>query len=312
MDQIRVYAKAMNRTALGIVNAYFKLNPNTTYSQLKVKFPDSLYDEVEGGFFNTIRPVGVFQSKKIVDELPQKNLQQCHFMKEDEILKTSDGVEICVTSSWGKDALDRLTNHVKQYGIVVAESLEGESFKKGEYRLEMIERVLPIAHVPVKKNYTMIYIGIILILIISAYFLFFAKKDKKETEVIPEPTKKEVVSNYPEVITFNNIYFDVNQSTIKNGSEVDLNKALDYFKKNSTLKVLIVGHADKNDTSKEDYNTKLSLDRANSVKNWLTNHGAIAANIETEGKGYSQSIADNSSEIGREKNRRIEFKILKQ
>lgn len=41
MELIKVYAKAMNRTALGIVNAYFKLHPTVTFKELKEKFPDT-------------------------------------------------------------------------------------------------------------------------------------------------------------------------------------------------------------------------------------------------------------------------------
>ncbi|MBK9248652.1 MAG: hypothetical protein IPM69_11180 [Ignavibacteria bacterium] len=164
--KIKVRGKAMNRTALGIVNAYIQLHPSSTLAQLKTAFPDSLYDEVEGGFFNTIRPIGVFQTKAIVDGLPAKNLQQCHFMKDDEILKTSDGTQICVTSSWGKNALDRLIKHVAQFGIIVEEVKEGESFKRGEYEItKLIER----------NNLISLYIigGIIFLLILL--FLFFGR-----------------------------------------------------------------------------------------------------------------------------------------
>lgn len=169
--KIKVRGKAMNRTALGIFNAYIQLHPSSTLAQLKAAFPDSLYDEVEGGFFNTIRPVGVFQTKTVVDGLPAKNLQQCHFMKDDEILTTSDGKQICVTSSWGKNALDRLIKHVAQYGIIVEEVKEGESFKRGEYEITRLQD---------EKSYMMYYIiGGIILLLVLFYFLFGRAKEEK-------------------------------------------------------------------------------------------------------------------------------------
>lgn len=177
--KIKVRGKAMNRTALGIFNAYLQLHPNATLAQLKAAFPESLYDEVEGGFFNTIRPIGVFQTKAIVDGLPAKNLQQCHFMKDDEILKTSDGTQICVTSSWGKNALDKLIKHVVQFGIIVEEVKEGESFKRGEYEITRLQE---------EKSNTLYYIiGGVILLVVVLFFLFGRKKEEtagKQTSLI--------------------------------------------------------------------------------------------------------------------------------
>ncbi|MBS1538455.1 MAG: hypothetical protein JST20_11990 [Bacteroidetes bacterium] len=184
----------MNRTALGIFNAYIQLHPSSTLSQLKAAFPDSLYDEVEGGFFNTIRPVGVFQTKTIVDGLPAKNLQQCHFIKDDEILKTSDGKQICVTSSWGKNALERLIKHVAQFGIIVEEIKEGESFKRGEYEITRLEE---------NKKHTMYFIiGGLVIVLVLLFILFGRKKEENSATststneiVTPLPLNKSTIFN---------------------------------------------------------------------------------------------------------------------
>jgi OmpA-OmpF porin, OOP family len=55
---------------------------------------------------------------------------------------------------------------------------------------------------------------------------------------------------------------------------------------------------------------KLSGDRAAAVMAYLTSHGVAASRLESQGFGQTKPIADNATEAGRSKNRRVEFKIL--
>lgn len=73
--------------------------------------------------------------------------------------------------------------------------------------------------------------------------------------------------------------------------------------------VEIAGHTD--DTGTPAVNDKLSNDRASSVMKWLVDHGTAAGRLVAKGYGQSAPIADNASEEGRAKNRRVEFRILK-
>jgi len=58
-------------------------------------------------------------------------------------------------------------------------------------------------------------------------------------------------------------------------------------------------------------NQSLSLERAEAVKNWIIQNGGIdPKRIKTRGAGSDEPIADNKTNAGREKNRRIEFKAL--
>jgi outer membrane protein OmpA-like peptidoglycan-associated protein len=71
-------------------------------------------------------------------------------------------------------------------------------------------------------------------------------------------------------------------------------------------RIRIEGHTDNIGT--EDYNRHLSQRRAESVKQYLTQHFDIASDhLDTEGKGEEEPISENSSDTGRYKNRRAEF-----
>lgn len=73
--------------------------------------------------------------------------------------------------------------------------------------------------------------------------------------------------------------------------------------------VEVAGHTD--DTGTPEINQKLSDERAASVQAWLVAHGVVSARLSAKGYGQSQPIADNASEEGRAKNRRVEFRIVK-
>jgi outer membrane protein OmpA-like peptidoglycan-associated protein len=74
------------------------------------------------------------------------------------------------------------------------------------------------------------------------------------------------------------------------------------------MTIEISGHTD--NISSKSFNKELSKKRANSVANYLIKKGIDRKRFTTEGFGYSKPIADNKTEKGRQKNRRVEFKIL--
>ena len=76
------------------------------------------------------------------------------------------------------------------------------------------------------------------------------------------------------------------------------------------LRIRIEGHTD--DTGDAARNDVLSRERALAVRDWLVEHGVAASRLETEGYGASQPIADNATEAGRARNRRVAFRITEQ
>jgi OOP family OmpA-OmpF porin len=104
------------------------------------------------------------------------------------------------------------------------------------------------------------------------------------------------------------IQFEQGSAKIRATSSSTLGKAAAVLIKYGTVRIEISGH-----TSSEgdpEFNEKLSLDRATAVKDWLTNADVDPGRITVRGEGSNQPVADNKTRGGREKNRRIEFKIL--
>ena len=75
----------------------------------------------------------------------------------------------------------------------------------------------------------------------------------------------------------------------------------------ANTKIKIIGHTD--NIGEKQYNIILSKNRAAAVGNYLRTAGIETNNITEDGKGYSEPIADNTSEAGRAKNRRVEIFI---
>jgi len=72
--------------------------------------------------------------------------------------------------------------------------------------------------------------------------------------------------------------------------------------------IIAVGHTDSVGT--DAYNQKLSVRRAEAVKNYLTGKGIEKNRVYTEGKGEKQPVADNKTSEGRAKNRRVEIEVV--
>lgn len=105
-----------------------------------------------------------------------------------------------------------------------------------------------------------------------------------------------------------NINFKVASAELEPESEKLLDEIAKVIKDNNVKKLLIVGHTDS--TFTEDYNLKLSLDRANSVKRHLVGQGIPEETFMTQGYGKRKPRASNITEAGRAENRRVEFLIL--
>lgn len=139
----------------------------------------------------------------------------------------------------------------------------------------------------------------VLALIGLGYLIYKKLKPKKETKPIKQKLKD----------VFDNLVFEFNKDVIKPTSYSYLDELADVMIQEPTWKLQIIGHTD--NKGSEEYNLDLSTRRANSVKKYLIYKGVKEEVITSEGKGETEPIDTNDTEQGREKNRRVEFIIIK-
>jgi outer membrane protein OmpA-like peptidoglycan-associated protein len=101
------------------------------------------------------------------------------------------------------------------------------------------------------------------------------------------------------------VLFDFNKSTLQPASDPVLQQILDLLKKTPALKIEVQGHTD--NVGGDAYNQTLSEARARAIVTWLTQHGIAAARLTAKGFGKTRPIADNATDAGRAKNRRVEI-----
>lgn len=110
------------------------------------------------------------------------------------------------------------------------------------------------------------------------------------------------------VTVLKNIFFETGSFKLKEESMIELNKLLFFLKQNPSVKIEIGGHTDNVGT--EEYNQKLSENRAKEVYHFLVENNVLSSRLKHQGYGFSQPVADNISETGKAKNRRTEIKII--
>ncbi len=101
------------------------------------------------------------------------------------------------------------------------------------------------------------------------------------------------------------ISFDTGSAAIKPPMRTVLDPFADSLRNDPSALIAIVGHTDS--TGSDAINNPLSVGRANSVRDYLVARGVPSTRIQTEGHGEREPVADNATEAGRAKNRRVEI-----
>jgi len=112
-----------------------------------------------------------------------------------------------------------------------------------------------------------------------------------------------------ETILLNNLFFDLNKSELRKESTAELERMINLMSNHPAMMVEIAGHTD--NTGTDEHNNKLSMDRANAVRTFLLKKGIRPDRIRARGYGRTKPSSSNQTEAGRQKNRRVEFTILK-
>ena len=105
-----------------------------------------------------------------------------------------------------------------------------------------------------------------------------------------------------------NVHFDFDKATLRPESETELNLLADFMNKFPEVKIEIMGHTD--DRGSASYNQRLSENRALAVLTYLVEDGIPADRMRYKGYGFDQPIASNETDMGRQLNRRVEFRIV--
>ena len=106
------------------------------------------------------------------------------------------------------------------------------------------------------------------------------------------------------------VSFDVGRAAIKPNFAPVLNHFATSLNQNAVTTVTIIGHTDS--TGSDAINNPLSVDRANAARDYLVSRGVARTRIATDGRGSREPVADNNTQQGRDKNRRVEIYVAEQ
>ncbi len=112
-----------------------------------------------------------------------------------------------------------------------------------------------------------------------------------------------------QVVRLNNVFFDFDSTALRPESFPELDRVVTFMNENPNVEIQIEGHTDAKGA--DDYNLNLAGGRITSVEAYMESKGIAPSRIVTKSYGESVPIADNETEEGRQQNRRVEFKILK-
>jgi outer membrane protein OmpA-like peptidoglycan-associated protein len=116
----------------------------------------------------------------------------------------------------------------------------------------------------------------------------------------PEPPAE------PPLITFDDVLFDFDRSTLRPEADAILTPALEMLQADPAMAIEIEGHTDW--VGSDAYNDGLSQRRAQAVVEWLVARGIDRERISAVGRGESEPVATNATAAGRQLNRRVEIR----
>jgi len=109
------------------------------------------------------------------------------------------------------------------------------------------------------------------------------------------------------IVNMSDVLFDTGKYTLKPDTKVALAKVSGILEAYPSLKLQVEGYTDS--VGSDEYNEKLSENRADSVKDFLVSQGVKMDNISAAGYGKSDPVADNSTAAGRAQNRRVQLVV---
>ena len=124
------------------------------------------------------------------------------------------------------------------------------------------------------------------------------------------PAKVQKTVPVGKVVVLENIFFATGESEVLQQSYNELMNLKAMLEENSGMQIELRGHTDNQGT--QEYNQKLSEARAKAVLDYLVDRGIDRKRLSCVGYGKSMPVADNATVEGRQKNRRVEYRIVTQ
>ncbi len=109
--------------------------------------------------------------------------------------------------------------------------------------------------------------------------------------------------------TFDRLEFETDSATLKPGAGAQLDNIAAILKAYPNVELKIGGYTD--NTGNKEHNLKLSQDRAKAAVAGIVSRGAAETRLASDGYGEDHPVADNATEEGRAKNRRIDVRVTK-
>ena len=311
-SKVRVYGKAQNRTALGIVNAYLVMYPHATLQDLRKAFPDRLNNwKIKGK--DSMMFVSDKEKDLILSKYGDASVYEENFLsKPEDVMKLQDGTKVSIRKGWSKEDFEALVNWAKQYDIEVAEFEPSKPFEKGGFVLEYLNGYVPPVPVSKKPNWWLWLLIAAAIIIVLAFLLM--RSCNKEPKVVEKVVTETVVVHdtvtvYLEQIeeiekNFNAAKFEAGKADLNDDAKFVLHDLVKILNKQPQLRLKIEGHT--SDEGDATFNQKLSENRAKAVVDFLISKGIAADRLEYEGKGSSEPLDPNNREV----NRRTEIIVL--
>lgn len=129
-----------------------------------------------------------------------------------------------------------------------------------------------------------------------------------EGEYFSEPFTLRVKFEPARSYTLDNVYFDFGKYTLRPESFKELDELFSYLKLKTDMKIEIAGHTD--NVGKDADNLKLSKQRAEAIRLYLIKKGITSDRVTAKGYGATEPVAENTTDEGRQRNRRTEVRIL--
>ena len=339
--KILVHGKSQSRTALGIVNAYLKLYPDATPSEVQRAFPKWLNHRCVAD--NLIIPV-----EKTMGH------EKMFFEHEDELIVFNTGEMYALVEVWDKDDFNAICEHAKQYGIEVAK-IGTRPFEKGSFKLEYLDRF--------GKKCRYRWLWWLLLLIFLLLLMIYCCRKCCNNNTNPIPDKSAIVPitlppshdrtpppaastkhlsgssisiplpdgnvlniakksseyklfsflNNPDIhvdadkskgwISMDDIHFETGKAVLLSESEDQLRNIALMLQLFSNSHIKIGGYTD--DTGNDETNMKLSAQRAKATFDKLVSLGVDANRMAHEGYGSNYPVSHSDKAA----NRRVDIRV---